>query len=91
MVLLSMLLTQTRHLKKICPASSHETCQLLKISPEWVTGPEQGKSSGRIATVSLWTGVFRDGISSIPDETVTPLWLGRQNWIQHVNRMPRNR
>ena len=42
-------------------------------APEWVTGPEQGKSSGRIATFSLWTGVFMDGISSIPDETVTPL------------------
>jgi hypothetical protein len=37
---------------------------VVKISPESVTGPEQGKSSGRIATVSLWTGMFRDGISS---------------------------
>jgi len=26
---------------------------VVKISPEWVTGPEQGKSSGRIATFSL--------------------------------------
>ena len=34
---------------------------VVKISPEWVTAPEQGKSSGRIATVSLWTGMFRDG------------------------------
>ena len=25
---------------------------VVKISPEWVTGPEQGKSSGRIATAS---------------------------------------
>ena len=31
---------------------------MVKISPEWVTGPEQGKSSGRIATFSVWTGVF---------------------------------
>ena len=54
-----------------------ETCQWLKISPEWVTGPEQGKTSGRIATFSLWTCMFRDGISSIPGETVIPLWLGR--------------
>ena len=23
---------------------------MVKISPEWVTGPEQGKYSGRIAT-----------------------------------------
>ena len=29
-----------------------------------VTGPVQGKSSGRTATFSLWTGMFRDGISS---------------------------
>jgi len=46
---------------------------VVKISPEWVTGPEQDKSSGRIATFSLWTGMFRDGISSIPGETVIPL------------------
>jgi len=58
--------------RNIFPASFRETCQWLKISPEWVTGPEQGKSSGRIATVSLWTGMFRDGISSIPGETVIP-------------------
>jgi len=32
-----------------------------KISPECVKGPEQGKSSSRIATFSLWTGMFRDG------------------------------
>jgi hypothetical protein len=30
-----------------------------KISPEWVTDLEQGKSSGRIATFSLWTSMFR--------------------------------
>ena len=46
---------------------------MVKISPEWVTGPGQGKSSGRIANFSLWTGVFRDGISSIPGEIVIPL------------------
>jgi hypothetical protein len=31
---------------------------VVKISPEWVTAPEQGKSNGRIATFSLWTGMF---------------------------------
>jgi hypothetical protein len=46
---------------------------VVAISPEWVTGPEQGKSSGRVATFILWTGLFRDGISSSPDETVIPL------------------
>jgi len=46
---------------------------VVKISPEWVTGPEQVKSSGRIATFSLWTGMLRDGISSIPGETVIQL------------------
>jgi hypothetical protein len=30
-------------------------------------GPEQGKSNGKIAAFSLWTGVLWDGISSIPD------------------------
>ena len=50
---------------------------VVKISPEWVTDPEQGTSSGRIADFSFWTGMFRDGISSISVETVIPLWLGR--------------
>jgi len=31
---------------------------VVKTSPEWVTGPEQDKSIGRIATFSLWTGMF---------------------------------
>jgi hypothetical protein len=38
------------------------------MSPEWVTGPEHGKSSGRVATFSLWTGVLWDGITSIPEK-----------------------
>jgi len=38
---------------------------VVKISPEWVTGPEQGKSSGGIATFSFWTGMFKDGISFV--------------------------
>ena len=46
---------------------------MVKISPKWVTGPEQGKSNGRIATFSLWTGMFRDGISCISVETVIQL------------------
>ena len=32
---------------------------MVKIPPEWVTGPEQGTSSGRIATFSLWTGILK--------------------------------
>jgi len=32
---------------------------VVKISLEWVTGPEQGKSSSRIATFNLWTGMRR--------------------------------
>jgi len=43
---------------------------VVKIPPEWVMGPEQGKSSDRITTFSLWTSMFRDGISSITGETV---------------------
>jgi hypothetical protein len=48
---------------------------VIEMSPEWVTGHEQGKFSGRIANFSLWTGLFWDGISSIPDATVMPLLL----------------
>jgi hypothetical protein len=61
---------------------------VVKISPEWVTGPEQGKSSGRIATFRLWTGMFRElKITPILDK----LLEYKRNWIQHVNRMLRNR
>ena len=34
-------------------------------SSEWVTSPEQGKSMGRIAAFSVWTGMFQDSVSSI--------------------------
>jgi hypothetical protein len=47
---------------------------VVKISPEWVTGLEQGKSSGRIATFSLWTGVFTQG-----NETLFPNWQ-KESW-----------
>ena len=45
-----------------------------RISPEWVRSrsPEQVKSSSWTAAFSLWTGMFWDGISSFPDETVIP-------------------
>jgi hypothetical protein len=46
---------------------------VVKIYPEWVTYPEQGKSSDGIVTSILWTGVIWDGISSILDETIIPL------------------
>jgi len=54
----------------IPPAALWRDLPEVKISLEWVTGPEQGKSNGRIATFSLWTGMFGDGISSILGETV---------------------
>ena len=63
---------------------------MVKISPEWVTDPEQRKSSGRIATFSLWTSMFRDGISSIPGETVIPLRLGR-HFLVCENRVYREK
>jgi hypothetical protein len=44
-------------LLKIRPAFSCETCQ-WQMSPEWVASPEQGKSSGRVATFSLSTACF---------------------------------
>jgi hypothetical protein len=46
---------------------------VVRISPECVMSPEHVKSNGRNATFSLWTGIFWDGISSIPDETIIPL------------------
>ena len=47
---------------------------MVKISREWVTDPVRGKSSGRIATFSLWTGIFRDDISQIAKELkITPI------------------
>ena len=92
----------------ICKADIHLSSNtwhlpVVKISPEWVTGPEQGKSSGRIATFSFWTGMFWDGISSIHETNtqivkelkITQIWDKLQeykrNWMHHVNRMPRNR
>jgi len=77
-------------LKKICPAFFRWDFPVVKISPEWVTGPEQLKSRDRIATFSLWTGMFRDGISSIPGETVISLWLIHRDtlWMPR-NRLPR--
>ena len=59
---------------------------VVKIPREWVTGPGQGKSSGMITTFSLWIGMFRDGISSIPGETGIPLWLGR-HFLVSENRV----
>ena len=38
---------------------------MVKISPEWVTGPEQGESNGRIATFSLWTGMPRNRLPRV--------------------------
>ena len=87
----------------------------VKISPEWVTGPEQGKSSGRIATFSLWTGRritaaemkymrrtagytwtdYKTNAQTAKELKITPIldkFLEyKRSWIQHVNRMPRNR
>jgi len=51
---------------------------VVKISVEWVMGPEQGKSSGRIASFSLWIGMFRDGISSTL--ALSTLLYGSENW-----------
>ena len=63
---------------------------MIKMSLEWVTGPEQGKSSGTIATFSLWTDMFWDGIPSITVETVLSLRLGRHFLISE-NRIYREK
>jgi len=60
---------------------------VVEISPEWVTGPEQGKSSGRIATFSLWTGGF---ISVINKEIYNPIKIIAyilKDWMQFKSRM----
>jgi hypothetical protein len=46
-----------------------------RISREWVTSSGQGKSDGWVVTSSLWTGMFWDGCSSIPDERYTAVTL----------------
>ena len=92
----------------------------VKISPECVTGPERGKSSGRIATLNLRTIKARGARRITAAEmkymrrTAGYIWTDyktntqitmelkvtlildklleyKRNWIQHVNRMPRNR
>ena len=53
--------------KKIYPNSFRESCQWLKF-------PLNGlRAQSRVSSFSFWTGMFRDGISSIPGETVLPL------------------
>jgi len=46
---------------------------VVRISSERVMNPEEDMSGGRTAKFRLWIGMFWDGISSIPDETVIPL------------------
>jgi len=60
---------------------------VVEISPEWVTGTEQGKSSGRIDTFSLWTGVF---ISIITKKFYNPIKIIAyilEDWMQFEPRM----
>ena len=70
---------------------------VVKISPEWVTGPELGKSSGRIATFSLWTDWtdYKTNTQITKELKITPildkLLEYERNWIQHLNRIPCNR
>ena len=45
---------------------------MVKISPGWVTGPEQSKSSGRIATFNLWTAMFSAAVN-LQDSIITAL------------------
>jgi hypothetical protein len=50
---------------------------VARISPEWITSPEQGRLSSMTPTYIPWAGMFQDGVSSIPDETVIPPLLSR--------------
>jgi len=51
---------------------------VVKISPELVTGPEQGTSSGRIATFSLWTDVWY--FTTQGNEILLPNWQKESWW-----------
>jgi hypothetical protein len=63
---------------------TRETCQWLKFPLNGLR--PQNRVSPVVATFSLWTGMFKDGISYIPCETVIPLWLGR-HFLVCENRM----
>jgi hypothetical protein len=60
------------------------------IPPEGVRSPQQDKSNGRTVNFSLWTGTFWNRISSIPDETVTPLRLSRRCLVCGNRGVPRD-
>jgi hypothetical protein len=65
---------------------------VVKISPEWVTGPEQGKSSGRVATFRRTAGYiwndYKTNVQIAKELKITPildkLLEYKRNWIQHV-------
>jgi hypothetical protein len=63
---------------------------IVRISPEWVMSLEQVKYNGRIATFNLWTGMFWDVISNIPDETVILLtWPSLPRvWERYTTECP---
>jgi len=52
------------------PASSFETCQHLKFSKNRLRALSRVIPVVGLLTFSLGTGIFWDGISPIPDETV---------------------
>ena len=65
---------------------------MVKISPEWVTGPEQGRSR---RTAGYARTDYKTNTQITKELKITPvldkLLEYKRNWIQHVNRMPRNR
>jgi hypothetical protein len=72
---------------------------VVKISPEWVMGPEQGKSSGRMKYMRrtagyTWTD-YKTNTQVAKQLKITPvlnrLLEYKRNWIQQANRMLRNR
>ena len=58
---------------------------MVKISPEWVTGPEQGKSSGKIATFSLWMGIYSGVDRHTRGQSGVMIWIHKSisNKINH--------
>ena len=69
-------------LKKICPTSFRETCQWLKFPLKELGS--QSRVSPTVGLLHLASGPACLGMAFPPLEY-------KRNWIQHVNRMPRDR
>jgi len=88
--------------KKICPASSRETCQWLKFPLNGLRA--QSRVSPAVGLLPLASGpaclgIYFDRLKTDAQiakelkitQILNKLLEYKRSWIQHVNRMPRNR